>query len=90
MLVTVFALLGLICLFGTFSYGARIANELRSRGLSAHPLLIRFMIFRYMSVYRRVTIEETGEVGPLYGPCSTFGTLTLVFTLAAIASGLAT
>ena len=86
MLVTVFALLGLICLIGTLSYGAQIANNLRSRGMSAHPLLIRFMIFRYMAVYRRVTVEETGEVGPLYGPCSTFGTLTLVFLLAAIAT----
>ncbi len=86
MLVTILALLCLICLIGTFSYGAQIANDLRSRGLSAHPLLIRFMIFRYMAVYRRVTVEETGEVGPLYGPCSTFGTLTLVLAFAMIAA----
>ena len=86
MLLTVLVSLTFISVIGTYVTGGRIANDLRSRGMSAHPFLVRYMIFRYMSVYRRVTIEETGEVGPLYGPCSTFGTLTLIFALAAIAT----
>jgi hypothetical protein len=32
--------------------------------------MVRWMIFRYMSLYKRVTLEETGEVGPFYHACS--------------------
>jgi len=84
-LFTLLVLCAFACVIGCFVYGATIASELRSRGLSAHPMLIRFMIFRYLAVYKRVTLEETGEVGPLYQPCATFGTLSLVLMLVALA-----
>ncbi len=80
------ALLALVCALTALGFGVGIANELRARGLHANPLLIRFMIFRYLAMYKRVTVEETGEVGPLYRPCSTAGALALVLTFAMIAT----
>ncbi len=62
----VLALLAVACALTSVGFGIRIANDLRARGLQANPLMVRWMIFRYLSVYKRVTLEETGKVGPLY------------------------
>ena len=75
------AFLALICVFISFGYGVQITKELRARGLRANPLLMRFMIFRYLSEYKRVTVDETGEIGPLYRPCVTAGSLALILGL---------
>jgi len=63
-------LLAVGCALTSIGFGIQIANELRARGHQANPLMVRWMIFRYLSVYKRVTLEETGEVGPLYNRCS--------------------
>jgi len=42
------------------------------------------MIFHYLAKYKRVTVEETGEVGPLYHGCSTASAWALVFGIATI------
>ncbi len=80
----ILALLAVGCALTSVGFGIRIANELRARGIQANPLLIRVMIFRYMAVYRRVTLEETGEVGWLYNACATASGLAAVFAIAAI------
>ena len=85
-LTGILALIALIFALGTIYVGVQIANELRSRGISAKPLLVRWMLFKYMAYYRRVTLEETGKVGPLYQRCSTMLLLTLVFGFGAILS----
>ena len=78
------ALLAVICALTAVGFGVRIANELRARGIQANPLLVRWMIFRYLSVYKRVTLEETGQVGPLYHACSIASLLAGVFAVAGI------
>ena len=80
----VLALLAVVCALIAMGFGIRIANDLRSRGLQANPLFTRWMIFRYLAVYRRVTLEETGQVGWLYHACSTAAALAAVLALAAI------
>ncbi len=80
----VLALLAVICALISIGFGVRIANELRARGVQANPLLVRWMIFRYLSVYRRVTLEETGQVGPLYHACSIASFSAGVLAVAAI------
>ena len=81
---TVLGVIALISALGSIYFGVQIANELRSRGLPANPALVRWMLFKYMRDYKRVTIEETGEVGPLYNRCSIMLLLTVVFALGAI------
>ena len=81
---TVLALLAIICALGSVYYGVRIANELRARGITANPALVRWMIFKYMAEYKRVTLSETGQVGPLYSQCATISALAALFAIAAI------
>ena len=80
----VLALLAVVCALISVGFGIRIANELRARGIQANPLMVRWMIFRYMSEYRRVTLEETGQVGRLYHACSSVSALAAVLAIAAI------
>ena len=76
---TVLALLALICALGSVFTGVRIANDLRARGISANPALVRWMIFKYMAEYRRITLKETGRIGPLYHQCATISALAALF-----------
>ena len=75
----VLALLALICALGSVFTGVRIANDLRARGISANPALVRWMIFKYMAEYRRITLKETGRIGPLYHQCATISALAALF-----------
>ncbi|MFC1499517.1 hypothetical protein ACFL6T_00685 [Candidatus Zixiibacteriota bacterium] len=79
-----FAFPGLIFALLSFWTGALIAKDLRARGYPAKPMLIRFMIFRYLAEYRRVTLQETGQVGPLYQQCVVLCTITAFLGICAI------
>jgi len=76
--------LAIICALGSVYTGVRMANELRTRGIPANPALVRWMIFKYMAEYRRMTLKETGKVGPLYQSCATVSVLAALFAIGAI------
>ncbi len=80
----VLAVLALICVMVAGIAATRMAVELRARGENANPLFIRWMIFKYISDYRRVTLEETGQVGPLYPVCTTFFALGGILGISAL------
>ncbi|MGD8812881.1 MAG: hypothetical protein PVI78_00240 [Anaerolineales bacterium] len=82
----ILGILALLCIVVAGIYAIRMTHELRARGLPANPLFIRWMIFRYIAEYRRVTLEETGRVGPLYTPCTTFFGIGAVFAIATLIS----
>ena len=44
----------------------RILVELRKRNFRINFLLIRVLIFKYLSQYKNVTTEETGRPGTFY------------------------
>jgi len=77
-------LLAVVCALGSVYTGIRMANELRARGIPANPALVRWMIFKYMAEYRRVTLKETGKVGPLYQACAIVSALAALFAIGAI------
>jgi len=81
---TILGVLAIICTLGSVYTGVRIANDLRARGISANPAFIRWMIFKYMADYRRITVKETGRVGPLYKQCATVSALAALFAVGAI------
>lgn len=83
-LTGVFALIALGCIFGAFYFGVQMVNVLRTRNLPGRRLMLRFMIFKYMADYRRITVEETGQVGPYYQPCAILLMLTAFFGLLVI------
>ena len=43
-----------------------IARDLERRGVSVSYLWLRVMLLKYLSQYRRVTLQETGQVGSLF------------------------
>jgi len=81
---TILAMLAILCAIGSVIAGVRIANDLRARGKHTNPALIRWMVFKYMADYKRITLEETGKVGPLYNQCATISALAALFAIAAI------
>jgi len=83
-LMNVLAFLAVVCALVAGGFLIRIAIELRARGLDAHPVKVRWMLFSYLNEYRRVTAEETGRAGPLYSVCSIAGALAALFLIAAI------
>jgi len=80
----VLTVLALFCALGSVFTAVRIANDLRARGIAANPALVRWMIFKYMADYKRITLSETGKVGPLYDQCATISALAALFAIAAI------
>jgi hypothetical protein len=80
----VLGVLAIICALTSIGFGVRIASQLRSRGIRANPLLVRWMIFKYLAEYKRVTLEEAGRVGPLHRACTTALILAAVFAIGAI------
>jgi hypothetical protein len=43
-----------------------ICGALRKRGVSVSFVFLRFLILRYASQYREITLKENGKVGPLF------------------------
>jgi uncharacterized membrane protein YozB (DUF420 family) len=44
----------------------RMTVALNRRGIHVNLLLWRVFFFRYLHQYKRVTVSESGKVGPLY------------------------
>ncbi len=58
-----------------------IVAELSRRGNRINYVLLRIRLFRYVAQYKRMTLEETGKVGPLYHACVWGYFMALVFTV---------
>jgi hypothetical protein len=66
---------GLVLLVGTITFlliiwnlliSVRMTEELKKRGIKANIAHRRGLIFKFLSIYREVTIKEDGKTGPLY------------------------
>lgn len=44
----------------------RVYGFLRERNIPVSFLWLRLMILKYLGQYRRITLKETGKVGPLF------------------------
>jgi hypothetical protein len=58
-----------------------IVHQLSKRGVKISFLLLRLYIIKYIHQYKKITLEETGKVGPLFYPCIISINMALVFTL---------
>jgi len=56
----------LVCGVWAVAASLLIARDLERRGVHVSYLWLRVMILKYLSQYRRVTLEETGRVGSLF------------------------
>ncbi len=66
-------------LFVVFSM--MIVNQVMKRGVKINFFLLRLYIIKYIHQYRKMTVEETGKVGPLYYPCLVSVNLALLLVL---------
>lgn len=64
---------GKLCLFSALGVVAfnivtsiRIIRELEKRNIKINFLFIRFLIFKYVNMYKKITLEENGRIGPLF------------------------
>jgi len=77
-----FAVLALVSVGAAVVLTMMIVNEVSKRGVKINFFLLRLYIPKYMHEYRRLTLQETGKVGPLFCPCVGSYLLALIFTVA--------
>ena len=56
----------LVCGVWAVAASLLIARDLERRGVCINYLWLRVMVLKYLSQYRRVTLQETGHVGSLF------------------------
>lgn len=78
----IFLLFGLVSAFFGIYNMIRIVNYLSSKGVKVNWFLLRLKWFTYMSKYRELTVEETGEVGQFHRGYIISVLCSLVFAIA--------
>lgn len=76
-------LLGLALVFvGLFIIlSIMIVNEVSKQGIKINFFLLRLYIIKYIHQYRKLTLEKSGRVGPLYYPCIISVNLALILAV---------
>jgi hypothetical protein len=76
-------LLGLALVFvGLFVVlSIMIVHEVSKRGGKINFFLLRLYIIKYIHQYKKLTLEESGRIGPLYYPCIISVNLALILAV---------
>ena len=74
-------ILALVCVGLFVVFSMMIVHQVSKRGVKINFFLLRLLIIKYIHQYRKMTVEETGKVGPLYYPCLVSVNLALVSVL---------
>lgn len=77
----IFAALALVSVVSGVVFSMMIVGEVSKRGVKINYFLIRLLLFKYISEYKRLTTQETARVGPLYYPCIVSYQLALLFAV---------
>jgi len=62
---TIFLVLALMSIVWGIVTSIMITSFLSRRGIKINYLFLRLFIFKYVSQYRKITMEETGKPGPV-------------------------
>ena len=81
---TFFFILALIGVAWGIVTSIMITSFLSRRGIKINYLFLRLFIFRYVSQYRKITMEETGKPGPLFYSSIAAWNLALLFAVVGI------
>ncbi len=79
-----FLVLGLISVAVGVVASIAVTSFVAKRGVKINFFLYRIMIFKYFNDYRRLTLQETGKIGPWYYAFSAAMILALVFVVVGI------
>jgi hypothetical protein len=58
-----------------------IVHQLSKRGVRISFFWLRLYIIKYLHQYKKITLEETGKVGPLFYPCIISVNMALVLAI---------
>ena len=58
-----------------------IVHEVSKRGVKINFFWLRLYIIKYIHQYRKLTLEESGRIGPLYYPCVISVNLALILAI---------
>jgi len=58
-----------------------ITHEVSKRGVKINFFWLRLYIIKYIHQYRKLTLEESGRVGPLFYPCIISVNLALILAI---------
>lgn len=78
MIIFLYLILFFIAMILLFTY--LIASFLKQNGVKVDVLWMRFKFFYYLHQYKKITLLETGKVGPFYS-LWIISTLGLIITL---------
>ena len=81
-----FLVLALIFVALFIIFSIMIVHQLLKRGVKINffLLLLKLYLIKYISQYKRITTEETGQPGPLFYPCIVSVNLALVLAIAGL------
>jgi len=65
-LTTILIAIGLLAVMWYVTTTILIYDALRKRNIKVSFLFLRFLILKYASQYKEITLKETGKVGPLF------------------------
>jgi len=83
-MINLFLVLAIVCVLCGVASSILIIMFLSKRGTKINYLLIRIYIYKYINQYRKITIEETGKVGPLFYSFIISFILALIFAIIGI------
>jgi len=83
-MINLFLVLAIVCVLCGVVSSVLIIAFLSKRGTKINYLLIRIYIYKYINQYRKITIEETGKVGPLFYSFIISFILALIFAIIGI------
>jgi len=83
-MINVFFILAIVCVLCGVVSSVLIIAFLSKRGTKINYLLIRIYIYKYINQYRKITIEETGKVGPLFYSFIISFILALIFAMVGV------
>ena len=81
---TLFLILALMSVAWGIVTSIMITSFLSKRGIRINYLFLRLFIFKYVSQYRKITLEETGKPGPLFYSSITAWNLALLFAIVGV------
>ena len=83
-MINLFLVLAIVCVLCGVVSSVLIIAFLSKRGTKINYLLIKIYIYKYINQYRKITIEETGKVGPLFYSFIISFILALIFAIIGI------
>jgi hypothetical protein len=80
-MASIILICAIACVVLYLIFSMMIVHQLSRRGVKINFLWLRLFIIKYIHQYKKITLEETGKVGPLFYPCIISVNMALVLAI---------